>query len=87
MGDEMTAVLDSIRRVVAEDAAHAGTTHEVYLTEATLAAIRRASPYVRPMRPHPPTVLGLPCHPLKGADRRDCIATIRRGQVISVTNL
>lgn len=83
----MTAILDSIRRIVAEDAAHEGTTHEVYLTEPTLAAIRRSSPYVRRMRPHPPTVLGLRCYPLKGGGKRDCIATIRRGQVISVTNL
>lgn len=81
----MTAVLDSIRRIVAEDAAHSGTTHEVYLTLGTLAGIRTASPTVRPMRPHPPTVLGLPLHVQNVG--RDCIATIRGGKIISVTNL
>lgn len=86
----MTEVLDAIRRVVAEDAAHAGTTHEVYLTLDTLEAIRdAASPYVvsDPRRVAPPSILGLPLHPLKDSTRRDCIETIRRGQVISVTNL
>ncbi len=85
----MTAVLDSIRRIVAEDAAHAGTTHEVYLTLKTLDALAdAAAPYVRnDHRGRRSTVLGLPCHPLKDSTRRDCIATIRRGQVISVTNL
>lgn len=86
----MTAVLDAIRRVVAEDAAHVGTTHEVYLTLDTLEAIKEAAaPYVTrdPRRAYPLSIMGLPLHPLKDSTRRDCIATIRRGQVICVTNL
>ena len=79
-------VIDSIRRVVAEDAAHRGTTHELYLTAQTIEALSEGSrPYlVRDQRRRPPTVLGLP---LRTPARRDCIATIRGGQVISVTNL
>lgn len=86
----MTAVLDSIRRIVADDAAHAGTTHEVYLTEKTIRSIRTAAaPYiVRDQKFRPPTILGLPLKTLpRDSTRRDCIATIRRGQIISVTNL
>lgn len=83
----MTAVLDSIRPVVAEDAAHAGTTHEVYLTRQTVEAIKDdAGPYVTRSRFRtPPTVLGLPLHVQNVG--RDCIATLRGGQIISVTNL
>lgn len=85
----MTDVIDAIRRIVAEDAAHEGTTHEVYLRRETVEAmIDAASPYVvsDPRRRSPPTVMGLPLK-VASNDRRDCIATIRGGQVISVTNL
>lgn len=86
----MTEVLDSIRQVVAEDAAHGGVTHEVYLTEKTVRAIEDSVMLhinrVTGERTRRPTVLGLPLHVI-GPDRRDCIATIRGGQVISVTNL
>lgn len=79
-------VIDSIRRIVAEDAAHAGTSHEVYLTRETVEALADSVGMVRSQRrPSPPTVLGLPLRVQNVG--RDCIATIRSGQVISVTNL
>jgi hypothetical protein len=81
------AVLDSIRRVVAEDAAHVGTTHEVYLTKATQEAIADSLGMTRDQSRRPPSVMGLPLRTISDPTRRDCIATIRRGQVISVTNL
>lgn len=84
----MTDVIGSIRRVVAEDAAHGGTTHEVYLTPKTVNALASGRHIVRDQSRRPPTVLGLPLKVLPAnSERRDCIATIRRGQVISVTNL
>ncbi len=84
----MTAILDSIRRVVAEDAAHGGTTHEVYLRVETMHNLMGDSFIVRDQRGRPPSILGLPLRILpRASDRRDCIATIRGGQVISVTNL
>lgn len=84
----MTAVLDSIRRIVAEDAAHAGTTHEVYLRRETIETL----PGYEPRRFTPSAVrldaIAIPIRTLPAdSTRRDCIATIRRGQVISVTNL
>lgn len=82
----MTAVLDAIRRVVAEDAAHGGTTHEVYLTAQTVNALAAGRYIVRDQSRRPPTVLGLPLR-VSSTVSRDCIATIRGGQVISVTNL
>lgn len=81
-------VLDSIRRIVAEDAAHGGVTHEVYLRRETVESIvlylgpltRTSSAKVTAQ-----TLLGLPLH-IQNVGR-DCIATLRGGQIISVTNL
>lgn len=81
----MTAVLDSIRRIVAEDAAHSGTTHEVYLRQETADGIAAALGIVQKKRFAPPSLLGLPLH-IQNVGR-DCIATLRGGQIISVTNL
>lgn len=81
----MTAVSDSIRRIVAEDAAHSGTTHEVYLTPTTVNALAAGRFIVRDQSRRPPTVLGLPLRVQNVG--RDCIATLRGGQIISVTNL
>lgn len=78
-------VIDSIRRVVAEDAAHSGTTHELYLTKATVDALASGLYIVRDQSRRPPTVEGLPLH--IQTIGRDCIATIRGGKIISVTNL
>jgi len=80
----MSAVINAIRRVVAEDATHGGATHEVYLTPKTVEALLKgvaAFGFVR----RPPSVLGLPLRVQNVG--RDCIATIRGGKIISVTNL
>jgi hypothetical protein len=71
-------VIDSIRRVVAEDAAHGGTTHELYLRRETVALITGQRGGVK-------SVEGLPLHVQNVG--RDCIATLRGGKIISVTNL
>lgn len=74
----MTALLDSIRRVVAEDAAHKGVTHELYLRRESVALVT-GQPYgVK-------SIENLPLH-IQNVGR-DCIATLRDGQIISVTNL
>lgn len=78
-------VIDSIRRVVAEDAAHGDMTHEVYLTPRTVNALASGRYIVRDQARRPPTVLGLPLHVQNVG--RDCIATLRGGKIISVTNL
>lgn len=78
-------VLDSIRRVVAEDAAHGGTTHEVYLTPPTVDALAKAWHIVSDRGRGPPRVMGLNIRVQNV--RRDCIATIRGGKIICVTNL
>lgn len=84
----MTAVLDSIRRIVAEDAAHGGVTHELYLrreTHAALQAIAPPSVWSAPDRKRVTHLLG---HKFSIQNvGRDCIATLRGGQIISVTNL
>jgi hypothetical protein len=81
----MSAVISAIRRVVAEDAAHGGTTHEVYLTPKTVNALAAGRHIVRDQTRRPPRVLGLPVRVQNVG--RDCIATIRGGKIISVTNL
>ncbi len=78
-------VLDSIRRVVAEDGAHSGTTHEVYLTPPTVNALAAGWHIVSDRKKGPPRVLGLTIRVQNVG--RDCIATIRGGKIISVTNL
>jgi hypothetical protein len=78
-------VLDSIRRVVAEDAAHGGTTHEVYLTPPTVDALAKAWHIVSDRGRGPPRVMGLNIRVQNVG--RDCIATIRGGKIICVTNL
>lgn len=83
-------VLDSIRRIVAEDAAHGSIQHELYLTRETLAQIeadaeKRGLVRDRSRSRPPPTILGITyCVQNVG---RDCIATLRDGKIISVTNL
>ena len=81
----MSDVIGSIRRIVAEDAAHVGTTHEVYLSPRTVNALASGRYIVRDQSRRPPTVLGLPLHVQNVG--RDCIATLRGGKIISVTNL
>ena len=78
-------VVAAIKRIVAEDAAHPGVTHEVYLTPPTVNALASGRHIVRDQRRRPPTVCGLPVHVQNVG--RDCIATLRGGKIISVTNL
>lgn len=81
------SVIDSIRRVVAEDAALPGLTHEVYLRRETLRGLFEApEPYrYRAKAGRAPEICGLPLHVQNVG--RDCIATLRGGKIISVTNL
>lgn len=82
-------ILDSIRRVLAEDAAHPDLTHEVFLRQATVTDLEQM------MMGHmtawnfasrkPPSLLGLPLHIQDVA--RDTIVTYRAGRAISSTYL
>jgi len=84
----VTAVLDSIRRIVAEDAAHGGTTHEVYLRRETIETLPGYEPRRFTPRSMDVDSVTIPIKTLpRDSTRRDCIATIRRGRIISVTNL
>jgi hypothetical protein len=81
----VSAVISAIRRIVAEDAAHRDTTHEVYLTPKTVNTLAAGRHIVRDQARRPPTVCGLPVRVQNVG--RDCIATIRGGKIICVTNL
>lgn len=65
-------ILDSIRRVLAEDAAHPDLTHEVFLRQETVDALETAD-------------LGVP-HSIQDV-ARDTIVTYRAGRAISSTYL
>ena len=84
------SVIDSIRRVLAEDAAHPDLTHHVFLRQATVDAIMDSDlqPYIRPNMGEPrrpPSILGVP-HSIQDV-ARDTIVTYRAGRAISSTYL
>lgn len=80
-------VLDSIRRVLAEDAAHPDLTHHVFLRQETVdALVIENLPYlVKDTTGAPPSILGVP-HSIQDV-ARDTIVTYRAGRAISSTYL
>lgn len=79
-------VLESIRRILAEDAAHPDLTHEVFLRQETVESLMKSGDFVSSARAKSArTVLGLPVQIQDVA--RDTIVTYRAGRAISSTYL